>query len=161
MSAQLEQAVAALMYSGTPIAVHTVLMTYLRISGFSTICHDAIVAFEHALDKHGDQPTSYYTAAIIMVRDQYWFDKVGQIEEEHRHSRGRCTCTEDELKQRVSRSVSTCDAEVSTSPEQRQRRRTRGKRSKNRASASPSESQSPSPKLSFASIPHLPRTPSQ
>lgn len=65
------------MVTGNTINLHTVLTTYLRIAGFTSICDDGLTAFEHALDKHRAQPGASISIAIVQLRDQYWCSKLG------------------------------------------------------------------------------------
>ncbi|KAF8651010.1 hypothetical protein AX16_004968 [Volvariella volvacea WC 439] len=149
MISSVEQAISDVISHGASINVYTVLNAYLRVSGYSTICEDAIVAFERALDKQTVFPTRTYADAIVEIRNQYWTSKRGRLStvEEEQGGYRICECCGAAVplnKYRVSRSVSTQDDEPSSPEPQRNRRRTRGKRSKHRHRPSPPGSLDPS-----------------
>ncbi|KZT69523.1 hypothetical protein DAEQUDRAFT_765368 [Daedalea quercina L-15889] len=104
MPTNIELAIASVMYKHKELTVHNVLVDYLRIIGYIepgqkevTVPHDAVVAFEHALDKEpllrkrcgaldAALCTRMYTKEITELRREYWKEKLGSS------SPVRCTC---------------------------------------------------------------------
>lgn len=87
MLSTLEQAINSLHTSKQPITVRNAIAAYLSVGGFSgtDVCvEDAVVAFEHALDKHPlppmDSSTTYHRQFVLEVdvlRKKYWTEKSG------------------------------------------------------------------------------------
>jgi hypothetical protein len=100
-----------------PITVSHILPLYIRFAGFDKLCHDALVAFEHAMEKgrvvgssitppDSDQtdlqahPTLVMgmldawqvEVAVVKLRDEYWKRKLGG-EYEGKETKV-CTCEE-------------------------------------------------------------------
>lgn len=104
MPTNIELAISAVLYRHKELTVHNVLVDYLRIIGYiepdqkeATVPHDAVVAFEHALDKEpllrrrcsspdASLCTRMYTKEITTLRKEYWKEKLGSS------SPVRCTC---------------------------------------------------------------------
>lgn len=104
MPTNIELAISAVLYRHKELTVHNVLVDYLRIIGYiepgqkeATVPHDAVVAFEHALDKEpllrrrcpspdASLCTRMYTKEITALRKEYWKEKLGSS------SPVRCTC---------------------------------------------------------------------
>ncbi|CCL99756.1 uncharacterized protein FIBRA_01778 [Fibroporia radiculosa] len=107
MATNIELAISSVLQRGEPLIVANVLVSYLKILGYMapdtrelTVPHEALVAFEHALDKepvlslrHGASQTQctvirrrMYTAEIAELRKTYWKERLGMT------SAMRCTC---------------------------------------------------------------------
>ncbi|EPS95563.1 hypothetical protein FOMPIDRAFT_1151979 [Fomitopsis schrenkii] len=104
MPTNLEVAISALLSRNKELTVQNVLVDYLRVIGYIepgqkevTLPHDALVAFEHALDKEpllrkccrspdAGLCTRMYTKEITALRKEYWKEKLGSS------SPVRCTC---------------------------------------------------------------------
>ena len=94
MSKSIERAIDALVAKQEPINVRNVIAAYLQIVNFNggdVQLDDAMVAFEHALDKHpiplaGNNAVCYYRPYILEVdqlRREYWAERMGGA---------KCTC---------------------------------------------------------------------
>ncbi|CAL1713812.1 unnamed protein product [Somion occarium] len=112
MSTTIERALTSLVRAQQPITVVNVLSAYLQIAGFATepsaASEDAILAFEHALDKHPAPPPMRttrngkivpssnvpatgrrkYSADVARLREEYWKDKLGKS------AKLKCTCAD-------------------------------------------------------------------
>lgn len=80
MHSNIEQAVADVVVANKPVTVANTFPIYMRVAGFGALCEEAIVAFEHALDKHPMRSLKAhipYTNAILRLRSEYWYDKLG------------------------------------------------------------------------------------
>ncbi|KAH9948311.1 hypothetical protein B0H21DRAFT_690334 [Amylocystis lapponica] len=101
MSTSLEQAISALLCHDQPLTVVNVLNAYLHATGFiasdatqATVGHEAVIAFEHALDKQPLYAQSageafrqrLYTAEVTRLRREYWQERLGA------GAVSRCTC---------------------------------------------------------------------
>ncbi|TFY62731.1 hypothetical protein EVJ58_g3682 [Rhodofomes roseus] len=105
MPTNIELAIASVLYRRKELTVYNVFIDYLRIIGYiapgqkeATVPHDAVVAFEHALDKEpilrhrrltpdAALCTRMYTKEITELRKTYWTEKLGSS------SPVRCTCS--------------------------------------------------------------------
>ncbi|KAI3612068.1 hypothetical protein WG66_016094 [Moniliophthora roreri] len=67
------------------ITVSTVLPIYIRVAGFDSFCPEAIIAFEHAMDK-GRLSDSQFQR----LRDEYWMNKLGGCKDKDKV----CQCSE-------------------------------------------------------------------
>ncbi|PCH40549.1 hypothetical protein WOLCODRAFT_99053 [Wolfiporia cocos MD-104 SS10] len=95
MSSNIEQAIHNALTDALELTVPNVLVAYLRILGYALpsgastpIPHEALVAFEHALDKEpaGALGRRMYTAEVARLRREYWKERIGVP------AGGRCTC---------------------------------------------------------------------
>ncbi|KAK7676470.1 hypothetical protein QCA50_020544 [Cerrena zonata] len=97
MCTTIEKALQSLLKAEQPLTVANVLSAYLEIAGFTTtnpdtVSEDAIMAFEHALDKHPAPPpprktksgkliprkeTQRWSFEVAKLRDEYWIDRLG------------------------------------------------------------------------------------
>ncbi|KAI0727127.1 hypothetical protein C8Q72DRAFT_782428 [Fomitopsis betulina] len=95
MHTNLEHAISAVLTQDKELTVHNVLVDYLRVTGYTVpgqkevkLPHDALVAFEHALDKEpllrkccrspdAGLCTRMYTKEITALRKEYWVGKLG------------------------------------------------------------------------------------
>ncbi|KAL0061463.1 hypothetical protein AAF712_011686 [Marasmius tenuissimus] len=57
------------------ITVSTLLPIYIRIAGFESLCPDAILAFERAMDKA--KLEMEMESIVTKLRDEYWLSKLG------------------------------------------------------------------------------------
>lgn len=98
MCTTIEKALQSLIKADQPLTVVNVLSAYLELAGFAvtdrnTVSADAIVAFEHALDKHPAPPpprktksgkliptkeTPRWSCEVAKLRDEYWKDRSGK-----------------------------------------------------------------------------------
>ncbi|KAI0917707.1 hypothetical protein AcW1_007158 [Taiwanofungus camphoratus] len=103
MATNIEQAISTLFLHNRPLTLTNVLRAYFAIAGFIepdatdiTVPHEALVAFEHAMDKEpalsrtvspdGAFHKRLYTAEISELRKEYWQSRLGA------GSVVRCTC---------------------------------------------------------------------
>lgn len=87
MLTTLEQAISALHISKQPITVRNAIAAYFNVAGFngSDVCvEDAVVAFEHALDKHPLPPACaslacrrQFVPEVDRLRKEYWTERSG------------------------------------------------------------------------------------
>lgn len=123
MSTTIERAITALVQADKPITVPNTLAAYLQLAVFADSSMEdvsnvetteaAILAFEHALDKHPSPPplpttrrmstskvsasicapstpsawTRLYMAEVAQLRKEYWTERIGSA------SGMRCTCS--------------------------------------------------------------------
>ncbi len=94
MWTNIELAINFLLSIKQPLTVPNVLSAYIEVAGFRST-EDAVVAFEHALDKHPlplnyePQGTVYHRPFILEVdhiRRDYWKERLGDA--------ANCTCNE-------------------------------------------------------------------
>ena len=113
MSTTIEKALQSLNKADQPLTVDNVLSAYLELAGFTksergAVSADAILAFEHALDKHPAPPSPRRTKSgkliipcldslssqelggwarwsyeVAKLRDEYWKDRLAN---------GKCRC---------------------------------------------------------------------
>ncbi|KZT12258.1 uncharacterized protein LAESUDRAFT_754745 [Laetiporus sulphureus 93-53] len=105
MPTSIEKAISTVLQQGEPLAVANVLVAYLKILGYMapddkelSVPHEALVAFEHALDKEPALSLRrqaskcsvlcqrMYTAEITQLRKEYWRERLGFV------AAARCTC---------------------------------------------------------------------
>ncbi|GBE85087.1 hypothetical protein BKA93DRAFT_783952 [Sparassis latifolia] len=97
MPTSLELAISSVISSQKSLSVPNVLAAYLHTTGFlpepdlthcgGAVAHEALVAFEHALDKQPAPPRSrVHAAEIDDVRKRYWLSRLGN------EAPNRCTC---------------------------------------------------------------------
>lgn len=80
MLSNIEQAVANIVASEQEVVLVNVLDAYIRVAGFTHWSADAIVAFEHALDKYPDSAEkvdSVLAKLITELRQSYWYQMLG------------------------------------------------------------------------------------
>ncbi|OCH85240.1 hypothetical protein OBBRIDRAFT_829038 [Obba rivulosa] len=98
MATNIEQAISTLLRGSQPLTLSNVLRAYLRVAGLApvedgaelVIPHDALVAFEHALDKEPVFAVRHrpFTQEIAQLRRTYWEERLGA----GAGSASRCTC---------------------------------------------------------------------
>jgi len=105
MSTSIQQAIATVLERNESLTIANVLAAYLKILGYmatdateTDMPQEALVAFEHALDKEPvlsrRRATAtcvalckrMYTAEITQLRKEYWRERLGAIDAV------RCTC---------------------------------------------------------------------
>lgn len=70
----IDQAIGELTASAQSVTVSAILPVYIRIAGYTTLCDDAIIAFERAIEKIRDDEA---TSLAQKLRNDYWCDKLG------------------------------------------------------------------------------------
>ena len=102
MSRSIELAVQSLLSKQEPITVGNAITAYLHVANLydeqsDAHIHDALVAFEHALDKQpvfnpGDKDTTChhrpYLAEVAQLRRDYWTERLRDT----KCTCGRCGC---------------------------------------------------------------------
>lgn len=80
MHSNIERAVADIITANKAVTVANIFPIYIRVAGFDTVCDEAVIAFEHALDKHplpsAEAPVQYANA-ISKLTSEYWCQKLG------------------------------------------------------------------------------------
>jgi hypothetical protein len=84
-SRSIDLAIHEVTQSLQSITVSTVLPIYLRVAGFESLCPEAIIAFEHAMDKG-----RLSDSQSQRLRDEYWMSKLGGCKDKDRV----CQCSE-------------------------------------------------------------------
>ncbi|EED80550.1 predicted protein [Postia placenta Mad-698-R] len=100
MTTNIELAISSVLQRGLAISVSNVLLAYLRILGYAppdatdvSVPHEAVVAFEHALDKEPRATASSnafrpraHLPEITQLRKDYWRERLAAP------PAARCTC---------------------------------------------------------------------
>ncbi|KAK7441555.1 hypothetical protein VKT23_016548 [Stygiomarasmius scandens] len=110
----IHQAITLALNTSEPITVSHILPLYVHFAGFDDICPDAVVAFEHAMEKGrvieasstdatNDQEHEFAMGrvavempvelAVVKLRNEYWAEKLGKTKDEKGSCRV-CTCEE-------------------------------------------------------------------
>jgi hypothetical protein len=79
MTCTIEQAISDLIISNKAVTVANTFPVYMRLAGFNVLCDEAVISFEHAMDKYPAQPPkarATFVKQIKELRDGYWFDKL-------------------------------------------------------------------------------------
>ncbi|KAK7036525.1 hypothetical protein VNI00_011722 [Paramarasmius palmivorus] len=84
-SRSIDLAIHEVTQSLQSITVSTVLPIYLRVAGFESLCPEAIVAFEHAMDKG-----RLSDSQSQRLRNEYWMSKLGGCKDKDKV----CQCSE-------------------------------------------------------------------
>ncbi|THU99591.1 hypothetical protein K435DRAFT_490973 [Dendrothele bispora CBS 962.96] len=117
-STSIHRAITQALSASEPITVSHILPIYTYFAGFDSICPDAIVAFEHAMDKGRvvgavssqgmETPTNSRNRelvfeqvileasveqAVVKLRNEYWKEKLGRTKKE-KDSCSVCMCEE-------------------------------------------------------------------
>lgn len=81
MPTNLELAVANLVSSNQDVVLTNLLEAYSRVAGYTEPCRDAVIGFEHAMDKHPqcieNTADSRHTKVIADLRQAYWSQQLG------------------------------------------------------------------------------------
>lgn len=80
MHNNIEQAVLDVVSAQQKVVLPNVISAYVRVAGFPEWCHDALVAFERALDKQPDSAdkADCISAKLISdIRQSYWYNMLG------------------------------------------------------------------------------------
>ncbi|KDQ51546.1 hypothetical protein JAAARDRAFT_40996 [Jaapia argillacea MUCL 33604] len=81
MRTNIERVISSLLQNGKPITLSTTFPAYMSMAGFgTTLCAEALVAFEHAMDKHPAKTNAaraVYAEEIRQLKKEYFLDKLG------------------------------------------------------------------------------------
>lgn len=80
MMRTIEQAISDLILSNKAITVANAFPVYMRLAGFNSLCDEAVMSFEHAMDKYPAKPPkarATFIKEVKELRDGYWLDKLG------------------------------------------------------------------------------------
>ncbi|KAF8546910.1 hypothetical protein OG21DRAFT_1517776 [Imleria badia] len=82
MRTNIEHAIHELILSNKDITLANALPAYLRVAGFKKISPDALIAFEHALDKYPTRTEASradFVKGIYGISTEYWTSKYNTL----------------------------------------------------------------------------------
>ncbi|EGN97754.1 hypothetical protein SERLA73DRAFT_182486 [Serpula lacrymans var. lacrymans S7.3] len=78
----IECALNDLVVSNKAITVANAFPVYMRVAGFTEVCHEAVTSFEHAMDKYPLITSKSPVVSAKQMRDliqEYWLEKLGMF----------------------------------------------------------------------------------
>jgi hypothetical protein len=90
----IAQAIYDLIVSNKAITVANTFPVYMRLAGFNALCDEAVMSFEHAMDKYParlPKARATFIKQIKELRDGYWLDKLGGTQVEYCGACERCS----------------------------------------------------------------------